>query len=169
MKKKCKKVRKIDKYPGPRKVHDYFSSFSSSSSSSSLLHCTTEARAQFGNGVGLKNTKKGGWKGKQGQNDVVLVPKNKKVRASQPSTLCNLMWQLKKRRRRRRMRQGLEAYLAIASCLVFLSDAFVKRRYLSSGEVPEGGVASPGAQTRLSQLWSYQVLYQMEVGFNMNT
>ena len=70
--KNAKKVKKKEKYQGPGKVHLFFLYCFSSSSSSSLLHYMAKAMAKFGRVVELKTTIKWGWKGKQGQNDVVL-------------------------------------------------------------------------------------------------
>ena len=99
--KKCKKVKKREKNTKvPERYMTifplFFSYFSLFSSSSSFLHCRAEARARFGRSVGLKTTRKWDWKGKQGQNGVVLVPKNKKIKKNRAS-LPSATW----RRRRR--------------------------------------------------------------------
>ena len=79
MEKKCRKMKKKENFRGFGRYVTifplFFSYFSYSSSSSSLLHCTVEARAQFGSGVRFKSTRKECWKGKQGQNDLLLAQK----------------------------------------------------------------------------------------------
>ena len=77
-----------------------------------------EARARFGRVVGLKTTKKGVWKGKQGQNGVVLACSFKRTETKQCcfcskikikigllSTLYNLTPEKKKRKIRRKRRR----------------------------------------------------------------
>ena len=61
--KKCRKVKKREKYRGPGRYMTIFSLFFppyfSSSSSSSLLHCTAKARARLGVVSGWKIPEKG--------------------------------------------------------------------------------------------------------------